>query len=244
MLTSLFPLDSILLIDIGCYTDPIFPASLDSNIHVLAFEANISIINQIKHRNNLHLLPIAVSDKTSLTEFHIYNNGLSSSLSVPSFNDSFWTSDNLDGSTVIVPSLSLSSILQSIDSTINISYLKSDIQGLDLEVIKSAGDLIKRIPYLKTEVFLGNFVSYKNSHNDFCRDWLPYMTDLGYEIYSLELVNQKYSFEFQDAFSFCEYDLDKGSPDPIAGRWEGNAFWKILNTESPAPPVSSVNWPV
>lgn len=59
----------------------------------------------------------------------------------------------------------------------------TDMQGFDFEAVSSAGEeLFARVPVLQTEVWRFDVMSYE-AHNDLCRDWLPFMTKLGYELH-------------------------------------------------------------
>jgi FkbM family methyltransferase len=246
-LISLHPLlaklfnNNVLLIDIGCYNDPIRPPNNDNNVKVLAFEPNLDTISKIIPHPNLYIIPAAVSYDDTLSKFNFYNDGLSNSINEAHSSSLFI--GNSTGLASIVPTLSLASILNSIDDTTDIVYMKTDIQGEDFKALKSAGTALTRIPFLKTEVSFGNYVIYNNATNDFCRHVYLYMDDLGYDAHYLEIVNQRYPHTFADTIAFCKYDVANGPKVPIVGMWEGNVWWKLRNYTARTEPGYGVFWP-
>lgn len=179
----------ILLLNIGSNRNPIYPPEHDRTVSVMAFEPLLSVVNQIIPHDRLFIIPAAVSNKSCLSTFHIFNNnGLSSSLSDPSCPN-FWNNNESrgDGKKVIVPTVSMGEVIDAIPPEISIRYLKTDMQGHDFSSIQSAGTRIQRIDYMKTEVGYRNAQSYKDTDNDFCRNWLPHMTDLGFRVHAFQV---------------------------------------------------------
>lgn len=71
-------------------------------------------------------------------------------------------------------------LLDAIPQRIQILELHTDIQGYDLIAIMSAGNSIRRIPKLQTEVNI-NENAYVGVNNSFEEDWKPYMSSIGYK---------------------------------------------------------------
>ena len=51
-----------------------------------------------------------------------------------------------------VPAVRLEDVLERIPAHISVEFLKTDIQGLDLQALKSAGDQILRVKRIQTEI--------------------------------------------------------------------------------------------
>jgi hypothetical protein len=176
-------------LNIGSNESPIYPPEKDETVFVLAFEPLLSVINGIVPHDRLFVIPAAVSSTSGLRTFHVFNDkGLSSSLSTPQ-SSMFWNDNKSrgDGKKVVVPALSMSEVIVSIPPEINIRYLKTDMQGHDFISVESAGTQIQRIDYIKTEVSYHNARTYANIDNDFCRNWLPHMTALGFRLHAFEV---------------------------------------------------------
>ena len=78
-------------------------------------------------------------------------------------------------------------LLDAIPANIDILHLHTDMQGSDFAAIKSAGDALKRVRSLQTEVFLGKS-DYKLLHNvsNHIDAWMPYMSALGYNLEKIQ----------------------------------------------------------
>lgn len=49
-------------------------------------------------------------------------------------------------------------------------FLKTDTQGMDFEIIRSAGDSLKKVQYLFSETFC-SWSAYKGARNDYATEW-------------------------------------------------------------------------
>ena len=65
-----------------------------------------------------------------------------------------------------VPVLLLEDVLERIPPHIDIEFLKLDIQGVDLQVLKSGGDELRRVWHVKTEVIVHNEGAYIGEGED------------------------------------------------------------------------------
>ena len=179
----LSPSTKNVFINVGSNFDPIMPdEKLGPCAHTIAVEPVVA--NQIKPHPQLSVIPAAVANNPGVMSMKVMNwNGVSSSLvdvrsDYPALKSNKYT---------VVPVITLSSLLNSIPSTAKISVLMTDIQGLDFTAIKEAAEVIKeKVTHLKTEVWKNDEYTY-DAKNDLCRDWIPFMEELGMR-YSLTFL--------------------------------------------------------
>lgn len=195
-------------INVGPNLGSIVPPQEDPSVGVLALEANLGIANYLreKHQKNgyphrFFVVNCAVAGPPlagGLASFHYYNAaGGSSSLSEArdeAVGRQAWTNrtafDPSDtygpgpAAVDFVPVLSLETVLAAVPTNVSIDFLKTDTQGYDLAVIRSASRLqLRRVRMLTTETYLkgaGN-AKYKNVKNDLV-DWIPYMRTMGFRL--------------------------------------------------------------
>ncbi|KAI2505335.1 hypothetical protein MHU86_9135 [Fragilaria crotonensis] len=221
---------SEVFLNIGSNLDPILPPvdSGDKGL-TIAFEPIVGC--KIKPHKQLMVVQAAVDATAGLSSMFVFNqDGLSSSLSKPAYQD-FWNSDsNRDGHIQIVPIITLRQILHAIPLHIAIPYIKTDMQGHDFVAIAAAGEsLFKRnVDYLYTEVYVNNLSSYKGVNNDFCTTWWPHMQRVGYDLVFLEQLGQP-RLDPKATTDFCAQQRLKGETTATATEVlmsEGNALWK------------------
>lgn len=228
------------VINVGSNLDPILPRKEDGPCaKSIAFEPMVGC--QIEEHPQLNVVHAAVSSNSGLTGMRFYNrNGLSSSLSVPSTKEA-WADKNKNkkyGKLSVVPLVSMHDVLSSIPPSVNIQYLQTDMQGHDFDAISSVGfHLAKRgIAYIKTEIWVDDTVSYEGVQNDLCRDWLPYMTKIGYVLDSLRTANPKKYSSPAEAERVCnevvKNSAGKKRPQKV-GRKEGDAYWRLKTVQKP-----------
>lgn len=102
--------------------------------------------------------------------------------------------------------------------------MMTDIQGYDYIVVKAAAKEIKEhITHLETEVWINDVYTY-DAQNDFCRDWLPFMTELGYTCVNLGDIS-----DMEQIKANCEKWIKEHPVRPTvqesSGLKERNAFW-------------------
>jgi FkbM family methyltransferase len=221
-----------IIINVGSNLDPIMPAySMGPCAHSIAIEPIVGC-NIAEHRQ-LSIIHAAVSDRPGVaTMIQNNNNGLSSSLSKPA-KDDFWNTNNErgDGKRVIVPVITLSSVLNAIPSTVKIPFIKTDMQGFDFAAVKATGSILKeRVVHIMNEVWFDDVYSY-DAENDFCRDWLPFMTDLGYVLIKVEGWGGSAGEPPNPNViaALCQQQLDQFPERPTVqerpGLVEGNVYW-------------------
>merc|ERR1719316_823182 len=86
-----------------------------------------------------------------------------------------------EAGTITVAVHTLKELLDAIPEGKTITWLKTDMQGYDFTGIKSAGEAIKRVKKISSEVYKDGFPSYKGVHNELNKDWMPYMTKMGFK---------------------------------------------------------------
>ena len=215
-----------LIMNVGTSIDPIMPPkSYGPCSHSIAIEPIVG--HDIQPHKQLSVIHAAVSDKPGLTSMNIYNTGgQSSSLAKPS-KQNYWNSNTGrgDGRTIFVPVITLSSLINAIPNTTEISLLKTDMQGFDYVAIKEAGSILtKRVKHIMTEVWMNDHYTYFAT-NDLCRDFMPLMTSLGYELMKLSS-----SADTPDQIKVrCDVQL-KNTPirpkvEEAAGLDERDAYW-------------------
>jgi FkbM family methyltransferase len=214
--------------NIGSNLTPIVPTPQDDPCTVaIAFEPIVAA--QIPPHPALHVVAAAVTPEAGWAAMHVYNrNGLSSSLTKPSYEGK-WNQNG--GSLKVVPTMSLRTILASLQPY-TIDFIKTDMQGHDFSAISSAGDLLVQqgVKRLMTEVYWGNVVTYQGIHNDFCKDWWPYMTKIGYVFEGLSERHMAGYGNAEELAATCRKEME-AAKDETAGLQEINALWR-LRTET------------
>lgn len=220
------------IINVGSNLDPIMPTeAMGPCAHSIAVEPIVHC--QIPSHRQLSVLPAAVASAPGATSMRTYNvDALSSSLVRPA--KKHWWNDKAergDGSLALVPVITLSSIIDAIPDTTDISLLKTDMQGFDFVAIREAAPALKaRVSHFFSEVWFDDVYSY-HATNDLCRDWLPFMTELGY---TLAKINDSYDrwkgATDSDVRERCVEQLEQNPERPAvseasAGLREGDAYW-------------------
>jgi FkbM family methyltransferase len=182
-------------IDVGASLDPLVPPAWNHSVGVLAFEPvrYAALVNDSANVHNadgnrLHISPAAISNVDGEQTMGIFNKyGASSSLS-KSVNKFVSRSKDPHGArkyTITVPVLSLRGVLEAVPDSVDIWFLKTDMQGYDFMALHGAGDALKRVRFMKTEVWIHNEQFYEDVNNDFCNDFLPLLVPLGFELVEL-----------------------------------------------------------
>ncbi len=225
-----------IVINVGSNLDPIMPAyTMGPCALSIAIEPIVGC--QIMNHRQLSVLNAAVSDKSGVASMIRNNvNGLSSSLASVA-KDDFWNTRKKrgDGQRVIVPVITLSSVLNAIPGGVKVSFVKTDMQGFDFVAIRAAGQALReRVTHILNEVWFGDIYTYK-AENDFCRDWLPFMTELGYVLKKIDVQSGRFDGlkgELPDSEmikAMCEKQLNEHPVRPTveenSGLLEGNAYW-------------------
>jgi len=155
-------------IDVGAHEgETTFPyAAADPSLLVYAFEPNLHAASRIMGRlRNYVVLPIAIAEKDGSAELQLNAYEQSSSL-LPADEAGVksWVTEQefkVVGS-VTVPTMRLDTFLNgaAIES---VDFLKVDAQGLDLEVVKSAGDRLGDVAKLQLEATTVAYRQYEGA---------------------------------------------------------------------------------
>mmetsp|Transcript_33838 Transcript_33838/g.66797 ORF Transcript_33838/g.66797 Transcript_33838/m.66797 type:complete len:332 (-) Transcript_33838:102-1097(-) len=186
-----------MVLHIGSNKDPIMPKEAAGPCAIgIAFEPIVPHL--IPEHPQIYVVPSAVVETSGggMASMYTYNkNGVSSSLSKSSTTDEFWNNNarRKDGKQKFVPTLSLTTLLQSIPLKVEITFIKTDMQGHDFGALAAGGAALvaRGVRYIETETFWKDSYQYKEVHNDLCRDWLPLMAKLGYD-YDFTRRNEGY----------------------------------------------------
>ncbi len=155
-------------IDVGAHEGELtFPfAAADPSLLVYAFEPNLHAASRIMGcLRNYVVLPIAVSEHDGSAELQLNAYEQSSSL-LPADEAGVkeWITEQefkVVGS-MTVPTMRLDTFMNEarIDA---VEYLKIDAQGLDLEVVKSAGDRLRDVAKVQLEATTASYRQYEGA---------------------------------------------------------------------------------
>ena len=76
-------------------------------------------------------------------------------------------------------------IIGALPASVELWFLKTDVQGHDFAAVKGAGDMLRRVQWMKNEVQIQRQQMYEGVDNDFCDDFWPYLTNLGFDLVEL-----------------------------------------------------------
>ena len=116
-------------------------------------------------RTRLIALPVALSTERGWLDFHVNESDATSSL-LKTVPGNVVPEHTRTVETRKVPALRLEDVLERVPDGIDIEYLKTDVQGHDLQVLRSAGDQIRRVGRIRVEVI--NTAIYEGSG-----EWKP-----------------------------------------------------------------------
>ena len=155
-------------IDVGAHeAEMTFPfAAADSSLLVYAFEPNLHAASRIMGcLRNLVVLPIAIAahDGSATLQLNSYEQS-SSLLPLDEEGAKHWISDaeaKVVGA-MTVPTMRLDTFMNETGID-HVDYLKVDAQGLDLEVVKSAGDRLRDIAKVQLEATTSSYRQYEGA---------------------------------------------------------------------------------
>jgi FkbM family methyltransferase len=155
-------------IDVGAHEgESTFPyAAADPSLLVYAFEPNLRAAGRIMGRlRNYVVLPIAIAEKDGSAELQLNEYEQSSSLLAPDeAGMRSWVTEQqfkVVGS-VTVPTMRLDTFINAVGLRA-IDFLKVDAQGLDLEVVKSAGDRLADVAKVQLEATTVSYRQYEGA---------------------------------------------------------------------------------
>jgi len=155
-------------IDVGAHEgESTFPyAAADPSLLVYAFEPNLRAAARVMGKlRNYVILPIAIAEHDGSAELNLNAYEQSSSL-LPADAEGVksWVTEahfEVIGS-VVVPTMRLDRFMTTVGID-NVDFLKVDAQGLDLEVIRSAGDRLHDIARVQLEATTAPYRQYEGA---------------------------------------------------------------------------------
>lgn len=166
-------------INVGPHKSPIIPPE---GFGLVLVEPNYGIYKKLVERfdgdKDKIIINAAISNDVGVARFGVMGpGGQSGSLSKPKDPTRKWAKE-VDR--FFVPVLTLRHILDMIPANITIEFLKTDMQGHDLNAIKSAGESLKRVRKSLHEVSADGKETYADTDN-FKSSWFEYMEKMKFD---------------------------------------------------------------
>lgn len=243
-----------LVLTIGSHIAPLLPPPDGVSVAIEPV-----VYNQIPPHPNLYIVPAAVSgDGDGVAAMERFAGSIGSQVS--SLSDYDGNADysayyrKIKGAPLLaVPVISMGGLLASIPPHVTLYALKTDMQGHDFSALSSVGPRLRVAHWILSETYLKGTNLYKlQTGNDFCDQWLPHMTRMGYELHALRgafgVRGRPYlAMNTSQAEDFCAQHQDEppttaAPPPPPHGlrHREANAVWRLNTTTRKAPHL--VNW--
>ncbi|GAB0494500.1 hypothetical protein MMPV_005794 [Pyropia vietnamensis] len=185
-----------LQINVGPNYDPLTPPEDDPSTGVLAVEAQLHVASDLRervaraHPDRFFVISAALAGEAHVgfQSFHMYNNGgVSSSLASATANQSWAEAGSgarIGRGVEFVPVLTLGRLLKAIPPHVTIPLLKTDTQGFDFTIIKSADRAaLRRVDRVMAEVYQNS--TYYNLPDGVVNDlseWVPHMERMGFQL--------------------------------------------------------------
>lgn len=174
-------------INIGPNSDPSIFCPPHGGEFCLLLDIQHSVVQKLrkKYQGNANMVALwlGISDFRGLAHFQIHGGGHtgSTSLSTPAYRSDWNT---VDQGSDYAPVMTLADILASISPALPITLLATDMQGHDFAAIRSAGEHLKRVQRVQSEVW-DHASTFNGVSNDLTRDWLPRrMKSMGFALES------------------------------------------------------------
>ena len=174
-------------------------ARRNPGLFVYAFEPNPAPASRLKGvLANYMVLRAAVAERNGCAPFHVNRyEGASSLLPFVPEGLARWIGGGelAVAETVTVPTMRLDTFLDGVGIR-RVHYLKIDAQGMDLAVIRSAGERLKDIDRISLEVQTTPFELYRGASRR--EDVVPFLTSAGFELIEVEAQ----SFDQEENLTF------------------------------------------
>ena len=189
----------------------------DENTYVIGIEPHpnnfkscCSHVETNNAGNRCYLIEAAISnvDKSENKDFY----GLSGDSGTSSLCRPIGRFENLVDRVYSVETISLASILDNLNYD-RIDVLKTDTQGNDLNVLKSAGEHLKNVDFIYAEYDESD--DYENANTGEELD--AYLEEMGFECY-----DRIYVAERNGKLVDCEYRNVNSTTDKTGPRWNSN----------------------
>ena len=178
-----------IIVNVGSNVAP--PVPKEDDIAVIAVEPMLPTAWAIPKHERVYVITAAIAGTAGFANFFSYNfNGESSSLTEMAQEDKgkstgWWAADSLREKGYppvnFVPVLTMRMLLDAIPADLEIILLKTDMQGYDFTAVSTAGDALRRVKQLYSEVNCHGFAYNPSAPlNDFDAVWGNYMAGMQY----------------------------------------------------------------
>lgn len=251
------PADAVdAVINVGSNIDPTRAEHSAARPSVtIAFEPIVSHL--IKPRPGLFIVPAAVSSQDGLNMMAVTGRsstwvGSTSSLAPFAQNRTNLLHQAINtrgvakagGPMKIVPTMAMRTVLDALPATLALAFLKTDMQGYDLDALSSAGRALLRAEFVRAEVNYGGFSAYAGVNNSLCV-LLDHMHGIGFEL--IGVLNRHVRIEPPKARHHCRRSAgaarDANFPRWSDGTMEADAFFASPARTRARPPVGRKDWP-
>ena len=189
----------------------------DPNVYVIGIEPHpgnfkscCSHLETLDAGDRCYLIEAAISDVGESRDQDFY--GLSGDPGTSSLCRPIGRFENLVDRVYSVETISLASILDNLNYK-RVDVLKSDTQGNDLKVLKSAGDHLKNVDFIYAEY--DESEDYENANTGEELD--KFLEESGFECY-----DRIYVAERNGKLVDCEYRNVNSTSDKTGPRWNSN----------------------
>jgi len=189
----------------------------DPNVYVIGIEPHpnnfkscCSHLETLDAGDRCYLIEAAISDVGESRDQDFY--GLSGDPGTSSLCRPIGRFENLVDRVYSVETISLASILDNLNYK-RVDVLKSDTQGNDLNVLKSAGDHLKKVDFIYAEY--DESEDYENANTG--EDLDKFLEENGFECY-----DRIYVAERNGKLVDCEYRNLNSTADKSGPRWNSN----------------------
>ena len=189
----------------------------DPNVYVIGIEPHpnnfkscCSHLETLDAGDRCYLIEAAISDVGESRDQDFY--GLSGDPGTSSLCRPIGRFENLVDRVYSVETISLASILDNLNYK-RVDVLKSDTQGNDLKVLKSAGDHLKNVDFIYAEY--DESEDYENANTG--EELEKFLEDSGFECY-----DRIYVAERNGKLVDCEYRNVNSTSDKTGPRWNSN----------------------
>jgi FkbM family methyltransferase len=199
------------IIDVGaCHNGNVTKSfRSNTNIPIIFIEPCLNSFNKLFINDNDVKLPICISNYDGITKFNLFREGTHSILDINmetlnKFIDGYTgknsTEDLWEKKEMYAPCVRLDTLIKNMGIE-NILFLKIDTQGYDFEVIKSAGELIRKVQILTCEVQIMDFELYKHSSKK--KDIIDYLKSFNFTL----IKEDKQTFDQEENLTFKNMNL-------------------------------------
>ena len=208
-------------VDVGAYKLRVSKGALaaDPDLAVVAIEPVAEHWKTWPNDPRVIGVPVAISLERGVLELNMNESDGTNSLLKTQPGSLFENSGQRTVEVRRVPAVLLEDVLERIPAHISVEFLKTDIQGLDLQALKSAGDQILRVKRIQTEIM--NTALYEKTGSESMSSEQEFQDYLGGRGFTLVGEKVTPNREWLDAF----YANDRWDRSSLLGRLAPGVFW-------------------